>query len=150
MTIIIPAIAQWLSLIVPISASADVDWRLTACIIYVESRGDPAVVSPCGARGLMGVMPYSLDHRLALRDPAFNVADGTAMLRVMLDATGDDVRMALVAYHMGLRGAERAGWLQSDAGAEYVRRIAEAWRLLFPGQPVPWAKARPAQSGEQE
>lgn len=150
MSVVIPMIAQWLALIQPISREMDVDWRLTACIVYVESRGDPAAISPCGAVGLMGVMPYGLEHRLALRDPAFNIADGTAMLRVMLDATGDDVRMALVAYHMGLRGAERAGWLRSKNGAEYVRRISDAWRLLFPGRPLPWARPRPVRSGEQE
>lgn len=148
---LLPMIAQWLYLIQPISAAADVDWRLTACIVYVESRGDPHVVSPAGAIGLMGVIPFHpIEHASRLRDPEENILCGTARLRVSLDYVGGDVRMGLVAYHLGLRGAERAGWLQSDAGAEYVRRIAEAWRLLFPGRPLPWATARPVGTGEQE
>jgi len=150
MSVVIPMIAQWLYLIQPISQEMDVDWHITAAIIYVESRGDPAAVSPCGAVGLMGVMPYGLEHRLALRDPEHNIIDGTAMMRVMLDATGDDTRLALIAYHMGLVGAERAGWLRSVDGREYVRRIADAWALLFPGRPLPWARVRPRGAGEQE
>jgi len=33
------------------------DWRLIKAQIEVESGGDPTAVSPCGALGLMQIMP---------------------------------------------------------------------------------------------
>lgn len=150
LAITIAAIAQWGYLLEPAAREAGVDPRILASIIYVESRGWPTTISDCGAVGLCGVIPYGRQTVADLLPPEANIPEGAARFRVALDYVGGDVRLGLVAYHLGIAGAERAGWLRSEAGAEYVRRIAEAWRLLFPGVPLPWATVRPVGTGEQE
>lgn len=148
--IAIAAIAQWGYLLEPAAREAGVDPRIIASIIYVESRGWPTTISDCGAVGLCGVVPYGRQTAADLLPPEANIPEGCARLRVAMEYTNGDLRNALIAYHMGIAGAERAGWLRSEAGAEYVRRIGEAWGVLFPGRRPPWARPRPKASGEQE
>lgn len=143
------AISAWLSLIIPSASAAGVGWQVTAAIAYVESRGDPGVVSPCGAVGLMGVVPYPGGPTEAeLLDPATNIAEGTRRLRLAMDATRGDMRRALIQYHLGYTGAERAGWLDSQDGQAYLNAFVGGWRVLFLGQLLPW-EARPRR-GERE
>ncbi len=85
---------------------------LALSIARRESEFDPAVISPAGARGLMQVMPgtaqlmadatglaYSVDKLTT--DPAYNVAKGSAYLRVMIDEFGPSVALIASGYNAG-------------------------------------------------
>ncbi len=150
---VVIAVLSWLVLIVPAARAADVPPEVVAAIVYVESRGQPDVGNADDGIGLMGVRVFDGwgPTEAELLDPPTNIAEGTRRLRLALDATGD-VRRALIVYHMGLAGAARAGWEQSEDGAEYLRCIAEAWALLYGGdEPLPWpVKARRAEEAARE
>lgn len=75
-------------------------------VMRVESAGDPRVISPAGAMGLMQIMPdtwTSLRARLQLGrdpyDPHDNILAGAAYLREMLDRYGSPGFLA--AYNAG-------------------------------------------------
>lgn len=76
-------------------------------VLWRESRGDPAAISPKSARGLMQIMPATWDalatrYRLGSNpfDPRANVHAGAAYLREMYDRYGD-LALALAAYNAG-------------------------------------------------
>ncbi len=83
--------------------------ELVEAVILHESGGDPRAVSDRGARGLMQITPIA--EREVLRrtpmaggdlfDPDYNLAVGTAYLRMMLDRFDGDLHLALAAYHAG-------------------------------------------------
>lgn len=88
------------------------DAALTPLIIQAESGGDPAAVSPKGARGLMQLMPetakemseelgipYSEERLTA--DPNYNVALGNAYINKMLGRYGGNTTLAVAAYNAG-------------------------------------------------
>lgn len=85
---------------------------LPALVIQAESGGDPAAVSPKGARGLMQLMPdtakemaaelgveYSEERLTA--DPQYNMALGTAYLNKMMGKYNGNPALALAAYNAG-------------------------------------------------
>lgn len=77
-------VLQWLPEIMAASAATGTPPSLIAGVMRVESGGDPSIISPQGARGLMQVMP---DELLALgippeqwHDPATNILAGAIIL----------------------------------------------------------------------
>ena len=82
---------------------------LIKAVIRVESKGEADAVSRRGAKGLMQVTDETKEEvrrRLRLEDgdlfdPGYNIAVGSAYLRMMLDRFGGDVYLALAAYNMG-------------------------------------------------
>lgn len=78
-----------------------------AAVLVAESNGDPTVVSPAGAMGLMQLMPATWDEQRALHrlgsdpfQPRDNILAGTAYLRAMWDRYGTITGM-LGAYNFG-------------------------------------------------
>lgn len=106
---------------------------LTRRVMQAESGGDPSVVSPTGAVGLMQVQPetaaeiakkfgdqqflaLSPSQRVEyLKNPANSVRYGQAYLGMMVDKYHGDVEAALVAYNAGPGNADK--WLA--AGRDY-------------------------------
>jgi len=99
------------------------DSGLSALIIQAESSGDPAAVSPKGARGLMQLMPdtakemaaelgvpYSEERLTA--DPNYNMALGNAYLSKMLGRYGGDKALAVAAYNAGPGSVDE--WLKEN------------------------------------
>lgn len=88
-----------------------IDWRLTAAVIYQESKFDTAAVSWAGAYGLMQVMPESADlFRIQdYEEPSKNVEVGVRLLRWLDDNFKKEVpdsleriKFVLAAYNVGL------------------------------------------------
>jgi soluble lytic murein transglycosylase-like protein len=109
-----------------------VESRLIEAMVQTESAGNPAAVSPKGARGLMQLMP----ERAALLgvrdsfDPSQNVDGGVRHMRDLLQSFAGDVTLALAAYNAGEAAVRSYGGVPPFAETrEYVRRV----RALYDG-----------------
>jgi soluble lytic murein transglycosylase-like protein len=137
-----PALVLALSLLWVAPAQADVDFalrlasartgvprRLLHSVAWVESRLNPAAVSPRGARGLMQLMPVIL-QRYHVRDPfdaRQNALAGAQLLRHNHRAFQTWPR-ALAAFNWGsgnVARTPRAQWPQSVR--RYVRQVCRRW-----------------------
>ncbi len=104
------------------------DPDLLHSVIAAESGGNPAAVSPRGARGLMQLMPRTarqLNVSNAL-DPAQNLEGGTRYLRELLARYGDNrLDLALAAYNAGPEKVDAYGKKIPPyrETVNYVRRI---------------------------
>jgi len=80
------------------------DPNLVATVIQIESCGDPGVVSPAGAQGLMQVMPQHFDAEQNPLDPETNVRRGMDILTECLYSpynSSYDVGLAVACYNGG-------------------------------------------------
>ena len=87
------------------------DWELLAAVAYHESRYNPKVISPSGARGLMQLMPVT-GHRFGLTDSTFfvpedNIAAGVKYIarlqyhfRFVTDSV-EQTKFVLASYNAG-------------------------------------------------
>ncbi|BDG06897.1 lytic transglycosylase domain-containing protein [Anaeromyxobacter paludicola] len=119
---------------------ARIDPLLVLAVIHVESSFAPGAVSRAGAVGLMQLREPTMRGEVARsglasgdrRDPVANVRAGVRYLRRMLDAFGDDLELALMAYNAGperIRRLQLHGALSKRYRA-YARRVrAELGRL---------------------
>ena len=77
-------VLRWLPEIMAASEEFDIPAELVAGMMRLESSGEPGVISPVGARGLMQVMPDNLARlgfaEASWHDPASNVRAGARML----------------------------------------------------------------------
>ncbi|PTN05975.1 transglycosylase SLT domain-containing protein [Mangrovibacterium marinum] len=108
-----------------------IDWRLTAAVIYQESKFDTAAVSWAGAYGLMQVMPESADlfRILDYEKPAKNIEVGVRLLKWLDDNFKHEVpdslervKFVLAAYNVGLGHVKDAQRL-----AEKYNKIPIVW-----------------------
>jgi len=81
----------------------NLDPALIAAVIKAESAFDAHAVSWAGAQGLMQLMPGTArDMECADPfDPSQNIMAGSRYLRLMLDAFGGDLTLALASYNSG-------------------------------------------------
>lgn len=85
----------------------DIDPDLLSAVMHVESRGNPAAVSPKGARGLMQIMPATAkrfgvrDPLIELSDPMVNIRTGAAYLKTLQGQFGNNLELVLAAYNAG-------------------------------------------------
>ena len=67
----------------------DVDWRLIKCQVRRESAFNPLAVSPCGAIGLMQIMPATGQYLGVSRDnlfaPEINLKAGITYLKQLTE-----------------------------------------------------------------
>ncbi|MFH1080643.1 MAG: transglycosylase SLT domain-containing protein [Pseudomonadota bacterium] len=96
----------------------EMDWRLIKCQVRQESAFNPRAVSPCGAIGLMQIMPATGQSlgvsRAMLFDPEENIQAGIIYLKRQYDRfpeIADPVerlKFALAAYNGGRGYSNRA------------------------------------------
>lgn len=91
-------------------AATDLSGRLLEAIAYVESRFDPAAISPKGAVGMMQLMPTTAGALgVNAHDPEQNARGGAAYMRQMLAMFHNDIELSLAAYNAGPDAVKRYG-----------------------------------------
>ncbi len=103
-----------------------VDSLLLAAVVETESRFAAHAVSPCGAVGLMQLLPSTGGDYGAkdLRDPYTNVDAGSRYLRVLLDRFQGRPDLALAAYNTGPEVIARYGCVPPYRETQdFVKRV---------------------------
>jgi len=103
-----------------------VDSLLLAAVVETESRFAPHAVSPCGAVGLMQLLPSTGEDYGAkdLRDPYANVDAGSRYLRRLLDRFQGRPDLAIAAYNTGPEVVARYGCVPPYRETQdFVKRV---------------------------
>jgi soluble lytic murein transglycosylase-like protein len=85
--------------------------KLLRGVIDQESSGRPCAVSPKGARGLMQLMPATIEQFNVgdAFDPRQNIEAGATFLKQLLDKYKGDLKLALAAYNAGPGTVDQTG-----------------------------------------
>jgi soluble lytic murein transglycosylase-like protein len=85
--------------------------ELICGVILQESGGNPRAVSPCGAKGLMQLMPGTAKRFGCMNsfDPVQNIDAGTRYLRFLLERFNGKVELAVAGYNAGEHNVEKHG-----------------------------------------
>jgi soluble lytic murein transglycosylase-like protein len=100
----LPKELPYRELIAKYCQQSQMDWKLVAALIKVESNFNPSAVSPKGAQGLMQLMP-STQRELGVANafvPEENIRAGVQYLKQLLDAFQGDLSLTLAAYNAGI------------------------------------------------
>jgi soluble lytic murein transglycosylase-like protein len=103
-----------------------VDSLLLAAVVESESRFLPHAVSPCGAVGLMQLLPSTGEDYGAknLRDPYVNIDAGSRYLRALLERFKGRSDLALAAYNTGPEVIARYGCVPPFRETQdFVKRV---------------------------
>lgn len=100
--------------------------NLLKAVGKAESAFTADIVSPCGAQGIMQLMP-STARALGVNnafDPAQNIMGGAKYLRQMLDQFDGDVSLALAAYNAGPGAVKKYGGIPPYRETQnYVNKV---------------------------
>lgn len=117
---------QVMALVYPLAQKYDIDARLVQAIIAVESNFDARAVSHAGAKGLMQLMPATVERYQVGDpfDPQANIEGGLRYLSVLRQRFSDDLRHVLAAYNAGEGAVKRYGGIPPyPETRRYVVRI---------------------------
>ncbi len=107
----------------------NVDPALIRAVIGVESSGNPNAVSSAGAVGLGQLMPATAKNLgVNPANPVQNIQGSAKLLSQLLTQTGNNVPMALAAYH---GGQNTANW-----GPQTMSYPGKVLNNVLPGVPV--------------
>jgi len=116
--------------IIQASDKYHVDPALIYAIAVQESGGDPAAVSPRGAKGIMQLMDNTAEF-LGVTDsfdPQKNIDGGVKYIRQLLDRFDGDLELALAAYNAGPGTVEKyEGVPPYKETRAYVRRVKKLY-----------------------
>lgn len=121
-------ISRWVDLIAANASARGLDPNLVCSIMFEESKGDPNIVSPAGAVGLLQVMPFPWRPSAeALKDPAINLNAGTKTLSEVIRQSQGRLHIALMAYNSGWRK------LTVPVARSFTRKVLEQYAssILF-------------------
>jgi soluble lytic murein transglycosylase-like protein len=96
-----PEVLRWRDAIEGWADQYDLNPNVIAIIMQIESCGDPAVISPAGALGLMQVMPFHFENGENMLNPDTNVRRGMGHLFDCLEFGDWDMGRALACYNGG-------------------------------------------------
>ena len=121
-------ISRWADLILSNADDRGLDPNLICSIIFEESKGDPNIVSPAGAVGLLQVMPFPWRPSAeSLKDPAVNLIAGTKTLSEIIRQAQGRLHIALMAYN--------SSWprLNVPLARSFARKVLEQYArsILF-------------------
>lgn len=120
-------------------------WRLIKAQIQQESNFNPRAESPCGAKGLMQLMPATADDMVKgadLWNPEINIDLGVRYDRFQFDhfpeipETGDRLKFMLAAYNGGRGYANKA--LELAYSCEHGEEMPKGHKGAKPGQWQTW------------
>ncbi len=118
----------------PILAAAGdrnhVDSLLLAAMVEAESQFAPRAVSPCGAVGLMQLLPATGREYGArdLLDPYANIDAGSRYLRALLDRFKERPMLAIAAYNTGPEVVARYGCVPPFRETQdFVKRVVASY-----------------------
>jgi soluble lytic murein transglycosylase-like protein len=88
-----------------------VDTKLLRGVIEQESGFRPCAISTKGAKGLMQLMPATIEQFKVddVFDPQQNIEAGATYLRQLLDKYKGDLKLALAAYNAGSSTVDKTG-----------------------------------------
>ncbi len=123
--------------IVAFGRQYNVDPRLIASLIAIESGFSPAARSHKGALGLGQLMPATAAALgVSAYDPVQNIYGTVRVMRGNLDRFGWDLNLALAAYNAGKGAVERYGGIPPYAETQlYVRSVGKLYlkmRDIYP------------------
>lgn len=96
-----PAVQHWTREIGDWAERYEVDPRLLATVMQIESCGHPTVISNAGARGLFQVMPFHFAEGEDMLDPETNALRSSAFLNHCLAASDGVIGLTLACYNGG-------------------------------------------------
>jgi len=103
-----------------------IDSKLVRGVMRQESAFRPCAVSPKGARGLMQLMPATVEQFKVEDpfDPKENVGAAAAFLKQLIDKYKGDLKLALAAYNAGPAAVDKAGGIPDvKETQDYVESI---------------------------
>jgi soluble lytic murein transglycosylase-like protein len=121
----LPADLPYRDLIAKYCQKYQMDWKLVAAVIRVESNFNPSSTSPKGAMGLMQLMPGTA-RELGVQnayDPLENIQAGTRYLSMLLNRYEGNVTMALAAYNWGMGNVERRPAQMPLETKSYIKNV---------------------------
>jgi soluble lytic murein transglycosylase-like protein len=108
-----------------------VDTKLLRGVIEQESAFRPCAISPKGAKGLMQLMPATIDQFKVedVFDPQQNIEAGATFLRQLLDKYKGDLKLALAAYNAGATTVDKTGGIPDiKETQDYVEGVLKKMR----------------------
>lgn len=109
-----------------------VEEPLVRAVIEIESDYNRYAVSRAGARGLMQLMPQTMQH-LGVQnpwDPRQNVMAGTRHLKKLMERFSGDLSLALAAYNAGSTSVIKYGSIPPYPQTErYVKKVLERYQV---------------------
>jgi len=109
------------------------DWKLVAAVMKVESNYNPNALSPKGAQGLMQLMPQTAKEEGVANpfSPEENIQGGVHYLKKMLDAFQGDLELTLAAYNAGIGRVQALNAVPNfPETRQYVSRILSLYPTL--------------------
>jgi soluble lytic murein transglycosylase-like protein len=108
-----------------------VDTKLLRGVIEQESGFRPCAISAKGAKGLMQLMPVTVEQFKVddVFDPQQNIEAGATFLRQLLDKYKGDFKLALAAYNAGPGNVDKTGGIPDiKETQDYVEGIMKRMR----------------------
>jgi soluble lytic murein transglycosylase-like protein len=108
-----------------------VEPKLIRGVIEQESAFRPCAISAKGAKGLMQLMPDTIEQFKVgdVFDPKQNIEAGATFLRQLLDKYKGDLKLALAAYNAGPGSVDKTGGIPDiKETQDYVEGILKRMR----------------------